>query len=149
MPLPYGTKGMDISLAGILTGVEAWTKDPRYRSWDDVPAAYFEDGFDEDIITPYDLCFSLQETTFAMLVEITERAMAHVGSADVLIVGGVGCNLRLQNMMGIMCGERGGNVFATDESFCIDNGVMIAQAGMLSWRMGKTTPVEKTSVTQR
>jgi tRNA A37 threonylcarbamoyltransferase TsaD len=25
------------------------------------------------------------------LVEITERAMAHVGSADVLIVGGVGC----------------------------------------------------------
>lgn len=31
-----------------------------------------------------------------MLVEITERAMAHCGAADVLIVGGVGCNLRLQ-----------------------------------------------------
>ena len=36
-----------------------------------------------------------------MLVEITERAMAHVGSEDVLIVGGVGCNLRLQEMMGV------------------------------------------------
>lgn len=31
-----------------------------------------------------------------MLVEITERAMAHCGSEEVLIVGGVGCNLRLQ-----------------------------------------------------
>lgn len=26
-----------------------------------------------------------------MLVEITERAMAHCGSQEVLIVGGVGC----------------------------------------------------------
>lgn len=33
----------------------------------------------------------LQETVFAMLVEITERAMAHCGSKEVLIVGGVGC----------------------------------------------------------
>lgn len=41
--------------------------------------------------TPEDLCFSLQETVFAMLVEITERAMAHCGSEEVLIVGGVGC----------------------------------------------------------
>ena len=39
---------------------------------------------------------SLQETIFAMLVEITERAMAHCNTSDVLIVGGVGCNLRLQ-----------------------------------------------------
>ena len=31
-----------------------------------------------------------------MLVEITERAMAHCGAPDVLIVGGVGCNMRLQ-----------------------------------------------------
>ena len=31
-----------------------------------------------------------------MLVEVTERAMAHCGAPDVLIVGGVGCNLRLQ-----------------------------------------------------
>ncbi|QRW25281.1 glycoprotease/Kae1 family metallohydrolase [Rhizoctonia solani] len=71
----------------------------------------------EDVITPADLCFSLQETVFAMLVEITERAMAHVGSKEVLIVGGVGCNERLQEMMGIMAKERGGSVFATDERF--------------------------------
>ncbi len=50
-----------------------------------------EEDQDNDIITMQDLCFSLQETVYSMLVEITERAMAHVGSADVLIVGGVGC----------------------------------------------------------
>ncbi|WVQ99617.1 tRNA N6-adenosine threonylcarbamoyltransferase [Kwoniella sp. CBS 9459] len=143
--LPYGTKGMDVSLAGILHAVETYTKDKRYRSWDQLDTANEE----EDVITPHDLCYSLQETAFAMLVEITERAMAHVGAKDVLIVGGVGCNLRLQQMMGIMASERGGRVFATDESFCIDNGIMIAQAGLLSFRMGQTTPLIKTGVTQR
>ncbi|OCF33054.1 tRNA threonylcarbamoyladenosine biosynthesis protein [Kwoniella heveanensis CBS 569] len=144
--LPYGTKGMDVSLAGILHAVETYTKDKRYRSWDQLDLD--RDGA-EDVITPHDLCYSLQETAFAMLVEITERAMAHVGAKDVLIVGGVGCNLRLQQMMGIMASERGGRVFATDESFCIDNGIMIAQAGLLSFRMGQTTPLIKTGVTQR
>ncbi|KAJ5822755.1 Kae1/YgjD family [Penicillium robsamsonii] len=38
------------------------------------------------------LYFSLQETAYAMLVEIIERAMAHVDSNQVLIVGGVGSN---------------------------------------------------------
>jgi N6-L-threonylcarbamoyladenine synthase len=78
---------MDVSLSGILTSSEAYTQDPRFRStWEsEDPTA--------DIITPADLCFSLQETVFAMLVEITERALAHIGSKEVLIVGGVGCKL--------------------------------------------------------
>lgn len=76
---------MDISLSGILTSIEAYTFDKRYR-----PEGV-ADSSEDDIITPADLCFSLQETVFAMLVEITERAMAHIGSKEVLIVGGVGC----------------------------------------------------------
>jgi len=36
--------------------------------------------------TPEYLGFSLQETLFAILVEITEKAMAHIESKDVLIV---------------------------------------------------------------
>lgn len=66
-----------------------------------------------------------------MLVETTERAMAHVGTREVLIVGGVGCNKRLQEMMGEMVKQRGGLIYATDERFCIDNGIMIAHAGLL------------------
>jgi len=84
--LPYATKGMDVSLSGILTVIEAFTQDKRFR-----PDGKPNSSYDHDIITPADLCFSLQETVFAMLVEITERAMAHIGSKEVLIVGGVGC----------------------------------------------------------
>ncbi|KII93185.1 hypothetical protein PLICRDRAFT_49255 [Plicaturopsis crispa FD-325 SS-3] len=142
LPLPYATKGMDVSLSGILTSTEAYTLDKRFRQ-DGVPSET------DDIITPADLCFSLQETIYAMLVEITERAMAHIGSKEVLIVGGVGCNERLQEMMGIMAKERNGQVFATDERFCIDNGIMIAQAGLLSYRMGQVTPLSDSSCTQR
>lgn len=75
--------------------------------------------------------FIFKETVFAMLVEITERAMAHCGSKEVLIVGGVGCNERLQQMMNIMVNERKAKLFATDERFCIDNGAMIAQVFLL------------------
>lgn len=68
-------------------------------------------------------------------------------------------------MMGIMAEERGGSVFATDERsdspklyrcsnkvitrFCIDNGIMIAQAGLLEFRMGQITPMVKSTCTQR
>lgn len=68
-----------------------------------------------------------------------------------------------------MAKERGGQVFATDERladlpsiqdtssdispfhirFCIDNGIMIAQAGLLSYRMGQETPLVKSTCTQR
>ena len=64
---------MDVSFSGILSFLEPLV----------------------DQHSPEDLCYSLQETVFAMLVETTERAMAHCNSNEVLIVGGVGCNLRL------------------------------------------------------
>lgn len=136
LELPYTVKGMDCSFSGILAAADGLAAQMRAS-----PAAA---GF-----TPADLCFSLQETVFAMLVEITERAMAHVGSSQVLIVGGVGCNERLQQMMGHMARERGGSVYATDERFCIDNGIMIAHAGLLAYRTGFRTPLAESQCTQR
>ena len=73
LPLPYVVKGMDVSFSGILSYIE-----------DRADKLLAEGGF-----TKADLCFSLQETLFAMLVETTERAMAHCGSSEVLIVGGI------------------------------------------------------------
>ncbi|KAK0425468.1 hypothetical protein QR680_009219 [Steinernema hermaphroditum] len=131
--LSYIVKGMDISLSGILSKIESEAqKLIKYGEY-----------------TAEDLCFSLQETVFAMLVEITERAMAHNGSNEVLIVGGVGCNLRLQQMMGIMAEERGAKLYATDERFCIDNGAMIAQAGWHMARSGVRAEIEECTTTQR
>ncbi len=103
-------------------------------------------------VTKADLCFSLQETLFAMLVEITERAMAHCGATEVLIVGGVGCNKRLQHMMGVMAAERGGIVCGMDHRYCIDNGAMIAQAGLLAHRASAANsrvPIARATCTQR
>jgi len=96
-----------------------------------------------------DLCFSLQETIFAMLVEITERAMAHTNSQEVLLVGGVGCNVRLQEMMSQMCKERGASVCAMDDRYCIDNGAMIAYAGLLEFQCGRVTEFKDSFFTQR
>ena len=90
--LPYTVKGMDVSFSGLLSYTETAARELLASG----------------AATPADLCFSLQETIFAMLVEITERAMAHVGSNDVLIVGGVGCNVRLQEMMQVRPAGRGG-----------------------------------------
>ena len=97
IPLPYVVKGMDVAMSGLLSAVEEAA--PRLLKSGEATVA--------------DLCFSMQETVFAALVEITERAMAHVGAPDVLIVGGVGCNVRLQEMMGTMAAERGGRLYAT------------------------------------
>ena len=95
------------------------------------------------------ICNMFQETVFAMLVEITERAMAHCDTKDVLIVGGVGCNERLQEMMRTMCSECGGRLFATDDRYCIDNGAMIAYTGLLAYAHGTVTPLEESTFTQR
>jgi len=65
---------MDISLSGILTYAAQEAKQKLAKG----------------LLSKSDLCFSLQETLFAMLVEITERTMAHCGQNQVLIVGGVG-----------------------------------------------------------
>jgi N6-L-threonylcarbamoyladenine synthase len=99
LELPYGVKGMDVSFSGILANIETLVNTSLAKGE----------------CTAEDLCYSLQETIFSMLVEITERAMAHVGSKEVLIVGGVGCNERLQEMMAQMCKQRDAHVFATDE----------------------------------
>lgn len=141
--LPYAVKGMDCSFSGILASIDILAEklEAHRGKW--------KDELTNEVITREDLCFSLQETVYAMLVEITERAMAHVGSSQVLVVGGVGSNERLQEMMGMMARDRRGTVFATDERFCIDNGIMIAHAGLLAYEKGSITALEDSTCTQR
>ena len=127
--LPYIVKGMDVSFSGILTYIS------------DLHAGKLANIKAEDCSVE-DLCYSLQETVFAMLVETTERAMAHCGSSEVLLVGGVACNVRLQQMMQIMAAERSGTVCATDERYCIDNGAMIAYAGICGMKKSSFRTVD-------
>jgi len=62
-----------------------------------------------------------------MLIEVAERAMAHLGKKELLLGGGVACNKRLCEMARIMCKERGARCFVPDREFLVDN------AGMISW----------------
>jgi len=77
-------KGMDLSFSGIVTAA----------------IRKFKEGFSKE-----DICYSVQETCFSMITEVTERALAHTGKREVLVVGGVAANKRLQEMMDKMCNE--------------------------------------------
>lgn len=125
--LPYVVKGMDLSYSGLLT---AAVRQAKRASVEDV-------------------CFSLQETAFAMLVEVTERALAHTEKEEVLIAGGVAVNNRLQEMLRSMCAEHGASFYAPPKEVLGDNGAMIAWLGVLSYLSGARQSIEETRVVQR
>lgn len=108
--LPYVVKGMDFSFSGILTAAIRKLKQG---------------------IKLEDICFSIQETCFAMLTEATERAVAHTSKEEVLLTGGVAANKRLQEMLRIMCKERNANFAVVPMEYAGDNGAMIAWVGIL------------------
>ena len=59
------------------------------------------------------------------------------------------CNIRLQKMMEAMCEERGARLCAMDDRYCIDNGAMIAQAGLCAYNAGVRDKLSDCSITQR
>jgi glycoprotease/Kae1 family metallohydrolase len=124
--LPYSVKGMDISLGGISTNLKAKIKSGEYSK--------------------EDLCFSVQETTFAMLVEVAERAMAHTGKGELVLGGGVACNKRLQEMCRIMCEERGAKAYFLENQYYVDNAAMIAMAGLEMHESGCSTDVLESAI---
>lgn len=129
--LPYVVKGMDLSFTGITTAaIQKYNQGIEGKS----PA-------DADKILS-DLAFSFQETCFAMLTEVTERALAHTGKSEVLLVGGVAANKRFKEMMEIMCKERSAKAYVCPIEYSGDNGVNIAWTGLLDYKSGQK-PVKK------
>jgi len=123
--LPYVIKGMDISLSGIYTNLKQKIESKKYLA--------------------EDLAFSMQETVFAMLIEASERALAHTGKKELLLGGGVACNARLQEMARKMCEERGAKLFVPENALLVDNGAMIAYLGEIMFEKGISIPVSKVS----
>jgi N6-L-threonylcarbamoyladenine synthase len=109
--LPYVVKGMDVSFSGIGTKLDQLYRTGKYAK--------------------EDLCFSTQETVFAMLLEVAERALSHTGKTQLVLGGGVACNKRLQDMALQMCRDRGATCFILENQFNIDNAAMIAWTGKL------------------
>jgi N6-L-threonylcarbamoyladenine synthase len=126
--LPYVVKGMDLSFSGLVT--EAIKK--------------YKQG-----VKAEDIAYSFQETCFAMLAEVTERAIAHTDKEEVLLVGGVAANKRLQEMLKIMCEERGAKFFVVPQEYSGDNGSMIAWTGILAYQKGYKTTIEDSHIKQK
>jgi universal protein Kae1 len=127
--LPYVVKGMDISLSGLLTAATALLRKGEYRL--------------------EDLCYSLQEHSFSMVTEVTERALAHTEKREVLLTGGVAANRRLQEMVGSIAEEHDAKFNVVPRQFATDNGAMIAWTGVLAYTHGLVTPVEESFVKLR
>ena len=121
--LPYIVKGMDFSFSGLVTSLQEKYKSGKYLK--------------------EDLCFSFQEYAFSMLIEATERALAHLGKSEVLLTGGVAANSRFKEMLEVMCKERGAKIFETPKKYCGDNGTMIAYLGLLEYKSGKKTTISQ------
>lgn len=126
--LPYSVKGMDVSFSGMLTAALNLHKKGE--------------GLEA-------LCFSIQETAFAMLTEVTERAMAHTGIEEVLLGGGVAANKRLRTMLDTMARARGASFAVPPMKLCVDNGAMIAWLGIIMHEAGVRMEVSDTVVRQR
>jgi glycoprotease/Kae1 family metallohydrolase len=119
--LPYTVKGMDLAFSGLLTSAK--NKIPLIGK----------------SIRKEDLVYSALHNAFAMLTEVTERALAHTEKNEVLLGGGVGCSKALQEMVNMMCEERGAKLFVPPNSVMVDNGAMIAWTGALIYSKGDKT----------
>ncbi|WP_086637354.1 bifunctional N(6)-L-threonylcarbamoyladenine synthase/serine/threonine protein kinase [Methanonatronarchaeum thermophilum] len=112
--LPYIVKGMDFSFSGLITSAENQiNKKPKQ-----------------------DISYSIQETAFAMLTEVTERALAHLSKNEILLCGGVANNKRLTNMLETMAENRDARLYKPKPEFLSDNGAMIAHTGLKMYKSG-------------
>ncbi len=127
--LPYSIKGMDVAFSGILTNLKQKLESKKYKL--------------------EQLSYSLEETAFAMLIEASERALAHLNKSELLLGGGVACNKRLQEMCKIMCEERGAKLFVPENSLLVDNSAMIAFLGEIMFNSGIKIKAEKADFNPR
>ncbi|MBT3284071.1 N(6)-L-threonylcarbamoyladenine synthase Kae1 [Candidatus Bathyarchaeota archaeon] len=124
--LPYVVKGMDLSYSGLLTAITTELMTGKH----DVN----------------DLCFSLQETAYAMLGEITERALAHTNKPELLLTGGVAANKRLAGIVIDIAEDHDATPYIVPIRLAADNGAMIAWTGLIAYEAGHQTPLDESHV---
>ena len=117
--LPYTVKGMDLAFAGLVTA--AGRKAKKAKNEQELA----------------DLAYSFQETIFGMLVEVSERALAHTEKREVMLVGGVAQNTRLREMFTGMAKQHEAKFLVPQPKYNGDNALMIAVTGLKAYKAGK------------
>jgi universal protein Kae1 len=124
--LPYIVKGMDLSYSGLLTAIITELKTGNHSI--------------------ENLCFSLQETAYAMLGEITERALAHTQKPELLLTGGVAANQRLGSIVKDIADDHDAFPYIVPIRLAADNGAMIAWTGLIGYKAGHSTLIDRSFV---
>jgi len=127
VPLPYTVKGMDFTFTGLLTH--------SIKLIGKVPIE--------------DLCYSLQETAFAMLCEATERALLLTNSSELCVCGGVAQSERLKAMLSEMAREHRVKFGFAPNEFNADNGAMIAYVAERMLENGVKCSIDSCTIKQR
>jgi N6-L-threonylcarbamoyladenine synthase len=127
--LPYKVKGMDINFGGIYSNLAGKIESKKFST--------------------EDLCYSMQETVFSMLVEISERALAHCQKKELILTGGVGANKRLNEMCERMCMDRGAIFKRIPIKYSVDNAAMIAWTGLLKYKSRGADRIKDTEISQK
>ncbi len=129
LPLPYSVKGNDVSFSGLLSASLRLASEKR-----------------ENLA---DVCYSLQETAFAMLAEATERALSFTGKKEMMIVGGVAANKRLAEMLSIASERHGATLRVCPIKYAGDNGAQISWTALQEYQaVGKGVKIERSYVRQ-
>lgn len=128
--LPYIVKGMDLSFSGLYTASKNLLNSKEFNKKYNLN----------------DVAYSLQETAFAMLTEVTERALAHTQKSEVLLTGGVAANKRLQEMISYISKEHNAKFHVVPLKYAGDNGVMIGWTGILRYKEVGAEDIENTTI---
>lgn len=126
-PLPYTIKGNDVSYSGMLSAAKDAVSSGKPRE---------------------SVCYSIQETAFAVLTEATERALSFTDKSELLVTGGVAANQRLSKMLQIMCDSRGVKLGVISKQFAGDCGSQIGAAGFLFYKSGYRVKINDAFVRQ-
>ncbi|MCC6032714.1 MAG: N(6)-L-threonylcarbamoyladenine synthase Kae1 [Desulfurococcaceae archaeon] len=127
--LPYVVKGQDVSFSGLLTAALKLYKSSRAEL--------------------SDICYSAREIAYSAIIEVSERALAHTGNKEVLVVGGVASSPVLRSKFEVMSRLRGVELGIVPPQYAVDNGVMIAWTGLLLLKHGVHVRPEEAYVRQR
>jgi N6-L-threonylcarbamoyladenine synthase len=128
LPLPYTVKGNDIAYSGLLTAALRLLSEGHSLA---------------------DICFSIQEVSFAMLAEAVERSLVQTRKREVLIAGGVAANQRLRGMIQSVAEDHEATFHPIPLEYSGDCGAQIACSGRLAFESGITVSVPESFVNPR
>src|SRR2546428_9486758 len=126
--LPYTVKGNDVAYSGLLTAAASALRRQRNLAA---------------------VCFSLQETAFAMLSEAVERSLVQTRRSEVLLAGGVAASSRLSEMIDSVAEDHGASFHPVPVEYSGDCGAQIACSGRLAFNSGITISTSDSYVIPR